>query len=109
MAKDRNPELPTIARKERKDVTNKESPKLVVAYDRSRNECAVVAHNQTPEAAQSYLDQWSRHLRPESSFVVIDQTKPHQTEDAQKCRACRETVVRSAQFQPQPAFERRQK
>ena len=88
-------------------MTNKESLKLVVAYDRTHNECAVVAHNQTPEAAQSYLDQWSRHLRPECSFVVIDQTKHHQTEDAQKCRACRETVVRSARFQPQPTFKRR--
>lgn len=90
-------------------MTDKESLKLIVVYDRSRNECAVVSHNQTPEAVQSYLDQWSRHLRSEYSFVVLDQTKAHQTEDAQKCRACRETVVRSAHIQPQPTFKRRQK
>ena len=81
--------------------------KLVVAYDRNRNEYSLVAHNQTPEEAQSFLDQWSRHLREGHLFLVLDQTKRHRTEEAQKCRACRDTVARSGHLEPQPKFVRR--
>jgi hypothetical protein len=88
-------------------VTDQQPLKLIIAHDRTRNEVAVSAHNQTPEEAQSYLEQWSRHLRPDCSFVVLDQTRRHQTEDSQKCRACRETVLRSANIEPQPKFKRR--
>ena len=88
-------------------MNNQQPLKLVVAYDRNRNEYSLVAHNQTPEEAQSYLDQWSRHLREGNSFIVLDQTKRHVTEKAQSCRACRETVVRAAHLEPQPTFRRR--
>ncbi len=88
-------------------MTNKQLLKLIVAYDGNRNKYSLVAHNQTPEEAQSYLDQWSRHLREGNSFIVLDQTKRHMTEKAQSCRACRETVARSAHPEPQPKFIRR--
>ena len=82
--------------------------KLIAAYDRSKNEYSLVGHNQTPEEADGYLEEWSRHLRPECSFVVVGQTKQHATKDAQNCRACRDTVARSAHIEPQPKFRRRQ-
>lgn len=88
-------------------MTERESLQLIVAYDRNRNEYSLVAHNQTPEEAQSFLDQWSRHLREGHSFLVLDQTKRHLTKKAQSCRACRDTVARSAHLEPQPKFVRR--
>lgn len=89
------------------DVTEQPLPKLIVALDRNENQCSLVAHNQTAEEAQAFLDQWSRHLREGHSFIVLDQTRRHVTEDAQRCRACRDTVARSAKLQPQPKFIRR--
>ena len=88
-------------------MTEKESLKLIVAYDRNCNEYSLVEHNQTAEEAKRFLDQWSRHLREGNSFLVLDQTKEHATEKAQSCRACRETVARSAHLEPQPKFVRR--
>ena len=88
-------------------MTEKQSLKVVVAYDRNRNEYSLVAHNQTPEEVQSFLDQWERHLREGHSFLVLDQSKRHATEEAQRCRACRDTVARSAHIEPQPKFVRR--
>jgi len=93
--------------KERKNVTDKQQLKLVVAYDRNRNEYSLPAHNQTPEEADSYVATWSHHLRPGCSFIVLDQTKQHRTEEARNCRACRDTVRRSAHLEPQPKFTRR--
>lgn len=88
-------------------MTEKESLKLIVAYDSNRNEYSLVAHNQTAEEAQSFLDQWTRHRREGNSFIVLDQTKRHATEKAQSCRACRDTVARSSHLEPQPKFIRR--
>ena len=88
-------------------MTERHPLKLVVAYDRNRNEYSLVAHNQTPEEAQAFLDRWSSHLREGHLFCVLDQVKRHAKEDVQICRACRETVVRSAHFEPQPKFVRR--
>jgi hypothetical protein len=88
-------------------VIDQETLKLIVALDRIRNEYSLVAHNQTAEEAQSFLDQWTRHLREGHSFLVLDQTRGHATEKAQSCRACRETVARSAQLESQPKFVRR--
>jgi hypothetical protein len=88
-------------------VTEKESHKLVVAYDRNRNEYSVVAHNQTAKEVQNFLDQWTRHLREGNSFVVLDQSKRHATEKAPSCRACRDTAARSARLEPQAKFVRR--
>jgi len=88
-------------------VTETQTLKLIAAYDRARNEYSIIVHNQTPKEAQSYLDQWSRHLRPECSFIVLDQTMQHRTEDETKCRACRETILRSAHIEPPPKFTRR--
>jgi len=89
-------------------VTEQQKLKLIVAYDRNRNEYSLVAHNQSPEEAERYLGEWSHQLREGCSLIVIGQPKPHRTEDAQEFKACRETVARSAHLQPQPKFTRRQ-
>ena len=81
--------------------------KLIVAYDRDRNEYSIAAHNQQAEEADRFLEKWSPHLRPESSFIVLAQAGRHETEDSQRCRACRDTVARSANLQPKPKFKRR--
>ena len=88
-------------------MTESQSLKLVVAYDRNRNEYSPVAHNQTAEEAQSFLDQWKAHLREGNLFLVLDQSRQHKTETAQDCRACRETAVRSGHLEPQSKFVRR--
>ena len=88
-------------------MTGQQPPlKLVVAYDRNRNEYSIPAHNQTPEEADGYVAQWSHHLRPECSFILLDQMKRHRAEEAKDCRACRETVARLAHLEPQPKFVR---
>lgn len=81
--------------------------KLVVSYDRNRNEYSIAAHNQGPEAAERFAAQWEKHLRPDCSFILLPQTKEHQTEEPQDCRTCRETVTRSAHLEPNPKFVRR--
>jgi hypothetical protein len=88
-------------------VTDKQPLKLVVAYDRNRNEYSIAAHNRTPEEAEGHVAQWSPHLRPDCTFIVLAQARRHRTEEAKDCRACRETVVRSAHLEPQPKFTRR--
>ena len=87
-------------------MTDKEQLKLVVAYDRNRNEYSIAAHNRAPEEADAHVAEWSHHLRPECSFIVLNQTRRHRTEEAKDCRACRETVTRSAHLEPQPKFIR---
>lgn len=87
-------------------MTEKQPLKLVVSYDRNRNEYSIPAHNQKPEEADGYVAQWSHHLRPGCSFILLDQTVRHRTEEAKNCRACRETVARSAHLEPQPKFAR---
>jgi hypothetical protein len=96
-----------IKRKECTNVIEQPPLKLIVAYDRGRNEYSIPAHNQTPEEAETYRNTWSTQLRPDCSFIVLDQSERHKEDDAQKCRACRHTVVRSANLQPQPKFRRR--
>lgn len=81
--------------------------KLVVSYDRNRNEYSLVTHNQTSEEVESFLDQWSRHLREGISFIVLDQTRYHQTEKARSCRACRNIAAHSDRFEPQATLVRR--
>ena len=88
-------------------MTEQQAVKLIVAYNQNQNEYSLVAHNQTAEEVQSFLDQWSPHLREGHSFVVLDQTKRHATEEAQACRACRDTATRSGRLQPEPKFVRR--
>jgi len=88
-------------------VTDQPPLKLLVAYDRARNEYSIAAHNQTPEEAEGYVAQWAPHLRPDCSFIVLAQTRRHRTESAQECRACRDTVARSAHLEPPPKFTRR--
>jgi hypothetical protein len=88
-------------------VTNQQPLKMVVSYDRNRNEYSIAAHNQTSEEAESHLAKWSTHLRPDCSFIVLSQARRHRTEEAQDCRACREAVARSAHLEPQPKFIRR--
>ena len=88
-------------------MTDKQQLKLVVAYDRNRNEYSIAAHNRTPEEAEGHVAEWSPHLRPECSFIVLPQTRRHRSEQGQNCRACRETVDRSGNLEPKPKFIRR--
>jgi len=88
-------------------VTEQQPPKLVVAYNRNRDEYSLVSHNQTAEEVQNFLSEWTRHLREGNSFIVLDQTRQHMTEKAQSCRACRELAARSAELQPKAKFVRR--
>ena len=87
-------------------MTDKLQLKLVVTYDRNRNEYSIAAHNRTSEEADAVVAEWSHHLRPDCSFIVLVQIRRHRTEEAKDCRACRETVARSAHLQPQPKFVR---
>lgn len=80
--------------------------KLVVAYDRNRNEYSIAAHNLTKDEADAHVGRWTPHLRPDCSFIVLDQAKVHHTNDARDCRACRLTVARSAHLEPKPKFIR---
>lgn len=89
-----------------KDVTDKPQLKLVVTYDRNRNEYSLAAHNRTSEEADGVVAEWSNHLRPGCSFIVLDQTRRHRTEEAKDCRACRTIVARSARLEPKPKFVR---
>jgi hypothetical protein len=88
-------------------VKEKQELKLIIAYDRNQNEYSLVAHNQSPDEAQHYLEKWRHHLREGCSLIVLGQAKHHRTEQPQDCKACRETAARSAHLQPQPKFKRR--
>lgn len=85
----------------------KQQLKLVVAYDRNRNEYSIAAHNRTPEEAEAYVAESSPHLRPGCTYLVLAQLLRHRTEEAQDCRSCREIVTRSAHLEPQPKCIRR--
>jgi hypothetical protein len=88
-------------------VTEQSPLKLVISYDRNRNEYSVAAHNLTNDEAQAHVTRWTPHLPTDCSFILLDQSRTHRTTDAQACRACRETVARSAHLEPQPKFTRR--
>ncbi len=83
-------------------MTQSERLKLILSYDRTRNEYSLVAHNQSAEAADAHVAQYTPHLRDGCSFIVLVQGRPHRTAAAHACRACRETVARSTHLQPQP-------
>ncbi len=80
--------------------------KLVILYHTVENSYSTLAHNQTPEEATRFLEQWNKHLKPGFSLVSLDQKKPHRTADVQDCRTCRDIVRRSPGLQ-QPKFQRR--
>lgn len=88
-------------------MTEKQPLNLVVAYDRNRNEYSVAAHNLTQQEAEAHVTQQTPHLRSDCSFIVLPQKKQHRSEP-KDCRACRETVSRSAHLSPSPTFVRRQ-
>jgi len=80
---------------------------LVALYDATENTYLISAHNKTPEETQKLIQEYNQHLKPGFSLIAIDQQKPHKTADAQKCRACRDTVARSSGLTPTPQFKRR--
>ena len=80
---------------------------LVALYNVTENTYSISAHNKTPEEAQRVIQDFQQHLKPGFSLIAIDQRKPHKIADAQKCRACRETVARSSGLTPTPTFKRR--
>ncbi len=80
---------------------------LVVLYDANRNEYSILKHNQRAEEAQTYIEGWNPQLVSGCSMIKLEQSRLHQAPDANNCRACRETVSRSAHLSPQPKFVRR--
>ena len=54
-------------------MTDQQQLKLVVAYDRNRNEYSIAAHNRTPEEAEAYVAESSPHLRPGCTYLVLAQ------------------------------------
>ena len=87
-------------------MAEKERLKLIALYDRNRNEYSISAHNQIADAAQKFVEQWNPQLQSGCSLIVLDQSRSHSTEHGRDCRACRETVARSAHLEPQPKFIR---
>ncbi len=81
--------------------------KLVVIYDRNRNEYSIAKHNQRPDEASQFVAQWDPHLIPGCSLISLDQPQHHRTAEAKDCRACRMIVASSAHLEPRPKFRRR--
>ena len=81
--------------------------KLIVMYDANHNEYSVLTHNQRAEEAKTFVNLWNPRIVSGCSMITLDQSRLHQEPDAQNCRACRETVVRTANINPQPKFKRR--
>lgn len=89
-------------------MSNEEKLKLILLYHRTENEYSILTHNQSAEEARQFTERWNPHLVEGSSLISLDQTRRHGTADAQDCRACRETVVRSTHLEPQPKYRRRE-
>ncbi|MFY9561299.1 MAG: hypothetical protein WAQ52_13785 [Terriglobales bacterium] len=88
-------------------MAEKESLKLIVVYDHNRNEYSISAHNQSADEAQRFVEQWNPQLIAGCSLILLDQVRRHSAVHGRDCRACRETVARSAHLEPQPQFIRR--
>ena len=88
-------------------MTEKLPLKLVVLYDRTRNEYFISAHNQSAEEAQAFADRWNPHMITGCSLIMLDQPRRHSAAEAEECRACRRAVARSAHLEPRPKFKRR--
>ncbi len=88
-------------------MAEKERLKLVVLYDRNRNEYSISAHNQSADEAQRFVEQWNPQLISGCSLILVDQSRRHSAVHGRDCRACRETVARSAHLEPQPKYIRR--
>lgn len=86
---------------------NEQSFSLVIIYCAAENTYSLSAHNQTPDKAKELVEKFNPHMKPGFTLITLDQHKAHKTEDAQNCRACRETVRRSSGLQPLPKFVRR--
>lgn len=82
---------------------------LVIIYSASENTYSLSEHNQLPDKATALVEDFNPHMKPGYKLMTLDQHKAHKTEDAQNCRACRETVQRSSGLQPLPKFVRRPK
>jgi len=89
------------------DNAGKEPLKLVVVYDRNRNEYSITQHNLSPDEAQAFVERWNPHMTQGSSLISLDQPRRHGQSEPNQCRACRLIVVRSARVEPQPKFIRR--
>ncbi len=80
--------------------------KLIVVYDRNRNQYSILAHNQSAEEAQRLVE-WNTPLLLDCSLIELNQPRKHRLPSPEDCRACREIVARSANLTPQPQFIRR--
>ena len=89
-------------------MSNEDKLKLILLYHRTENEYSILAHNQSADEAQQFTERWNPHLVEGSSLMLLDQSRGHGASDAQDCRACRETVARTAHLEPQPKYRRRE-
>jgi hypothetical protein len=80
---------------------------LVIVYQAAENTYVVTAHNQLSDQAKAFADDFNPETQPGGRLITLEQRRAHKTEDAQTCRACRETVERSSGLQPLPKFTRR--
>jgi len=82
--------------------------KLVVLYDRDRNEYSISAHNKGAEEAQQFMERWNPQLMSGCTLMVLDHSKRHGTAEARDCEACRKVVRRSGHLEPHAKYIRRQ-
>jgi len=88
-------------------VTDQLQLKLIVLYDRNRNEYSIAAHNLNAEQAQALVDKWNPHMIQGCSLIVLDQPRRHRVAEGKDCRTCREIVARTAGLEPKPKYTRR--
>lgn len=80
---------------------------LVIVYNAAESTYSLSEHNQPPDKANALVEEFNPHMKPGYQLITLEQQKAHKAEDAQNCRACRETVRRSSGLQPIPRFIRR--
>lgn len=82
---------------------------LVIIYNAAENTYALSAHNQPADKAKELVEKFNPHMKSGFTLITLEQKKAHKTEDAQQCRACRETVRRAlgSRLTTVPKFVRR--
>ena len=79
----------------------------MIIYSATENTYALSEHNQPADQAKSLVEDFNPHMKPGYTLIAFEQHKAHKTEDAQQCRACRDTIRQKSGLQPIPKFVRR--
>jgi hypothetical protein len=80
---------------------------LVIVHNAAEGTYSLSKHNQASDEAKDFVENFNPHMKPGYTLITIEQRRAHKTEDAQQCRACRETVRLRSRLQPIPKFVRR--